>query len=156
MNSIILRICVIYFLTGFQLAFAGADKLCGYLDAYLKTIGPDKSSTIELHTSWGSNFIGESEEAFAAKRCIRDESPLAKNLCNYLMENSSTEFSGVNFKRFLMCLSPKTKIERDVSFEIAFVSLSWGTDERGSLIELSLKNDKKIGGMVLKLEAEGY
>jgi hypothetical protein len=132
------------------------DDLCPILTKYIDSIGVDQKTTIELHTSWGSNFNDDSDDVFAAKRCIRDESSSAKELCSYLMKNSSTEFAGINFKRFLSCLSPKSKIDINVYVNLASIELSYGNEDRGASIELSLEDDEKIGGMVLKMEAEGY
>ncbi|MFM9726304.1 hypothetical protein ACKI1L_37905, partial [Streptomyces scabiei] len=72
----------------------------------------------------------------AAKRCIHGDVPSAKKACEYLMNNTSTEFPGINFKRFLLCLSPKTQIEKDVQFSHAAVSLYFGSEDRGALLDL--------------------
>lgn len=150
------KFMIIFALMISQSVIAKEDDLCPYLHNFLQSIDIDKNATISLHTSWGSNFNDDTEDVFAAKRCVHNNVAAAKLLCDYLMPNSSTEFPGINFKRFLLCLSPKTKIDTSVQFSSGSVSLSYGTDDRGTLINLSLEEDKNIGGMVLKIEAEGY
>ncbi|WP_445427534.1 hypothetical protein [Alishewanella sp. HL-SH05] len=139
-----------------QSVIAGSDDLCPHLKEFLSSVGVDQSASIELHTSWGANFKDDDGDVMAAKRCIHGNAASAKKACEYLMKNASTEFAGVNFKRFLLCLSPSTKIENSVQFSHAAVSLSFGSEDRGALLDLSLEEDEHIGGMVLKLEAEGY
>ena len=72
------------------------------------------------------------------------------------MEHGAIEFSGTNFKNTLECLSPKTAIDALVQFEEASVSMTYGSDERGAIVDLSLKSNAEIDGMVLKIEAQGY
>ena len=139
-----------------QSVVAGSDDLCPHLKEFLNSVEVGQSASIELHTSWGANFKDNDEDVMAAKRCIHGDVPSAKKACEYLMNNTSTEFAGINFKRFLLCLSPNTQIENGVQFSHALVSLSFGSKDRGALLDLSLEEDEHIGGMVLKLEAEGY
>ena len=139
-----------------QAAIGEDDNLCRHLTRFAQSVAVNETAVIELHTSWGANFKDDPEEALTAKRCIHNNFPAGKAVCKYLMKNSSTEFSGINFKNILLCLDPKTKIDSDVYFNMASVSFSFGTDSRGALIELSLEKDENIGGMVLKLEADGY
>src|SRR5690606_16994973 len=105
---------------------AESDELCPKLTDFLSSISVDQAASIELHTSWGSNFSGvddDGEYVMAAKRCIHGDVPSAKKACEYLMSNTSPEFPGLNFKSFLLCLSPKTKIEKRVQFIHQAVSL---------------------------------
>lgn len=137
-------------------AVAEDDELCPYLTNFFNSVKVDQVTSIELHTSWGSNFKGHDEDVIAAKRCLHGDISSAKKACEYLMDNTSTEFAGVNFKRFLLCLSPKTNIATDIQFSHAVVSLYFGNDERGARLNLSLEEDDDIGGMVLRLKAKGY
>lgn len=138
-----------------QAALAGNDDLCPHLTDFVNSVRVDQVSSIELHTSWGANFKDD-EDVMAAKRCIHGDSPLAKKACEYLMKSASTEFAELNFKKVFLCLSPKTQIEKNVQFSHVAVSLTFGSEERGALLKLSLEKNERIGGMVLKLEAEGY
>jgi len=38
----------------------------------------------------------------------------------------------------------------------ASFSFSYGSDHRGALIDITLNEDKEIGGMAFRLEADGY
>lgn len=139
-----------------SVAAAVNDELCPYLENFLNSVEVEQTASIELHTSWGKNFKGETKDVMAAKRCIHAEMAAADDVCEYLMSNTSTEFAELNFRRFLKCLAPKTQIGNNIQFSHAVVSLSFGSEERGAYLELSLGYDKKIDGMVLKLDAEGY
>jgi len=139
-----------------QNAYSKEEKLCSAMDTFVESVGPDKSKSIEFHTAWGHNFKGVAEEAIFAKRCIHQDDESAKNVCKYLMEHGAIEFSGTNFKNTLECLSPKTTIDALVQFEDASVSMTYGTDERGAIVDLSLKSNAEIDGMVLKIEVQGY
>ena len=132
------------------------DELCSYLVNFLESVEVDQVASIELHTSWGKNFKGVLKDVTGAKRCMHNDIPTAKDVCGYILENTSTEFAGLNFKRFLKCLSPQTRIDDGIQFSHVAVSLYYGSEERGALLELTLEHDVQIDEMVLKLEAEGY
>lgn len=139
-----------------SVAAAVNDELCPYLENFLNSVEVEQTASIELHTSWGKNFKGETRDVMAAKRCVHADMATANDACDYLMRHTSTEFADLNFKRFLKCLAPKTQIDSDIQFSHAVVSLYFGSEERGAYLELSLGYDEQIDGMVLKLEAEGY
>jgi hypothetical protein len=72
------------------------------------------------------------------------------------MEYGSTEFTGADVKDAVSCLSRKTKFDRDLNLNEAFFSFSYGSDNRGALIDVSFKPDATVGGMAFRLVAEGY
>ena len=55
-----------------------------------------------------------------------------------------------------MCLSPKTRLDSGLSVSDVVISFTYGSDDRGSDITLEYSEDAQIGGMVLKLTADGY
>jgi hypothetical protein len=64
---------------------------------------------VRLMNDWGGLYCssGPDEVAIACKACNHDAYGPGKRLCGYLMENTSTEFSGLNFIRVLRCLSDR-------------------------------------------------
>jgi len=72
------------------------------------------------------------------------------------MKSSSTEFSGVNVQDAITCLSKKTRFAPLTQFNYGSFSFSYGSDNRGALIDVTLQKDEKIGGMAFRLAANGY
>ena len=139
-----------------QTAIAKSDPLCAPLRAFVDSVKPDETQTFEFHTSWGSNFKDSTESAIFAKRCNHFGYGPAELVCAYLMEHGATEFSDNNLKRAVMCLSPKTRLDSGLSVSDVVISFTYGSDDRGSDITLEYSEDAQIGGMVLKLTADGY
>ncbi len=96
------------------------------------------------------------EGTLAAKACERPDDPVAVKLCDYWVENSSTEFAGINAVRAIECLSPDTKFARPVSVHVISMQFSFGSPNRGSLVDITLQEDAEVGGMALRVEASGY
>ena len=138
------------------LARKRADALCAPLIAFAKSVAPDEERTLTFHTSWGGNFKDDPEPVIFAKRCIHHGYGPAMKVCSYLMEHGAVEFSDNNLKRAVMCLSPATRFDSRLSLGSASISLPYGTSERGSRINIDFAEDPKIGGMVLKIAADGY
>ncbi|QNH10992.1 hypothetical protein [Xanthomonas sp. SI] len=139
-----------------QTAIAKTDPLCAPLRAFVQSVKPDESKSFEFHTSWGGNFKDSAEPAIFAKRCNHFGYDPAQPLCAYLMEHGSIEFSDNNFKRAVMCLSSKTRLDSGLSVSEATISVSYGNDERGAHVSLEFAEDTQVGGMVLKVTADGY
>lgn len=135
---------------------AVAASLCGPLRKFVESVQPNDSRTVEFRTSWGEGFKDSEEPALAAKRCQHGGYEPAKAVCAYLMEYGATEFSGNNAKEALACLSRNTRFAPQMSLSAIALSFSYGTENRGSLIELTFAPDEHIGGMVLAIKADGY
>jgi hypothetical protein len=63
--------------------------------------------TVRLTTDWGGWFTEPDEageQPMYAKSCEHDDYEPGKALCAYLLENTSTEFAGINARRALRCL----------------------------------------------------
>jgi hypothetical protein len=137
-------------------ATAGTDLLCGPLREFVRSVQPGESKVLEFHTSWGGNFKDGSESAIFAKRCNHYGYGPAEAVCAYLMEHGAIEFSDSNLKRAVMCLSPKTRMGSGLSLNSAVISLTYGSPDRGSQVNLEFDEDPQVGGMVLRLAADGY
>jgi hypothetical protein len=139
-----------------QTAIAKTDPLCAPLRAFIESVQPDETRTFEFRTSWGGNFKDSTESAIFAKRCNHFGYSPAKPVCEYLMEHGAIEFSDNNLKRTVMCLSPKTRLEPGLSVSSITMFLSYGSDDRGSHVNLEFAEDSQVGGMVLRVAADGY
>jgi hypothetical protein len=72
------------------------------------------------------------------------------------MEHGAAEFSGNNVKDAVMCLSRKTHFADRLLLDGIELSLTYGTDDRGSNVEIKYAPDDQLGGMVLFITARGY
>jgi hypothetical protein len=132
------------------------DTLCAPLRKFVESVKPHESKTITFRTSWGAEFKDSEEPSLAEKRCQHDGYDPAKLVCADLMAHGSTEFAGVNARRAVSCLSRETRFAPRMSVHAIAVSFSYGTDDRGSLVDISLAEDEVVGGMALTITAEGY
>ncbi len=142
-------------------AKAATDPLCAPLRAFAASIGPQQKHELVFRTSWGGNFKDSPEglsrrEVFYAKRCESFRYKQAKRVCDVLMENASVEFSNFNAMRAIECLSPKTHFSEHTRFERGEFSLMYGNENRGANITVSFEEDQAVGGMALRIVADGY
>ena len=72
------------------------------------------------------------------------------------MENGSIEFSNTNAERVVRCLAPDTRWGKHVQFEQGSLSLRYGTNDRDSHVTVSYGEDTEMGGMILRVAADGY
>ncbi len=82
------------------------DPLCEEMATYANAGKVDAVHTVRLTTDWGGDFLksdAPDEQVFYAKSCEHDSEP-GRVLCAYLLENSSTEFAAINYRRALRCL----------------------------------------------------
>lgn len=137
-----------------------AQSLCTPLQEFVRSVKPGELREFTFHTSWGSDFKDSPESpsdlVMSAKRCIDHGYAPAKKVCEYLLEHGATEFAGNNVKDALTCLSPKTRFASMVGLHRGSFSLSFGTPNRGALIEMEFDEDQEIGGMAFKFSANGY
>lgn len=131
------------------------DALCGELEEFLASVRPDEQRTITLHTYWGAREEGD-RIVVGSKSCEHNDYEPGKKLCAYLMENSSTEFAGYNAKRVLACLAPRPGLPDDLRVNSGSFSTSYGSPDRGALVDVDLYPDKEPGGMTFRLAADGY
>ena len=132
------------------------DEFCRPLLDFARSVGPDEERSISFHTSWGRNFRNNPEPAIFAKQCVHDDYRQAKPVCTYLMEHGATEFAGRNAQRVIACLAPEARFGPDVELEEGAFRIGFGTPNRGSRITVKFSRDEQLGGMVLRIHAEGH
>ena len=138
---------------------AAADKgdpLCTPLREFVASVGPGQTRLLAFHTSWGKNFKTADEPALFAKDCLHHGYKPAKAACLALMEHGMVEFSNLNAQRAIVCLAPDVDFGEHAKLEVGSFSINYGNEERGSLVTLSYGEDAEMGGMVLRVAADGY
>jgi hypothetical protein len=133
-----------------------APEFCNILRAFVDSVRPNENREFKFRTSWGSNFKDTQEPAIFAKRCEHGGYGPAEKVCAYLMEYGSTEFTGANVKDAVSCLSPQTVFDRRLNLNEADFHFNYGSENRGSLIDVTFKADPVVGGMVFRLAADGH
>ena len=135
------------------------DGLCKPLRKFISSTRPNETHVLKFHTSWGANFKDEAKDddefVFWAKRCEHGDYDPAKAVCDYLMEYGMTEFSGNNAKAAISCLS-KSRFATGMQINAISISITVGTENRGSLVDVEFAEDTSVGGMVLSITADGY
>ncbi len=131
-------------------------EFCRVLRAFVVSVQPDETHEFTFRTSWGSNFKDVAEPANSAKRCEHGDYAPAQKVCAYLMAHGSTEFAGVDVKDGVSCLSARTKFDLRLNIEEADFSFSYGSENRGALIDVTFKEDAAVGGMAFRMVADGY
>ncbi len=142
-------------LTAYQPASA-ADGLCEPLRAFAASVNPGETKVLKFHTIFGSNFKDRDQQGFGAKRCDPAGYEPARAVCLYFMSFGDFQFPGYNAKLAIECLSKKTRFEVQVEVHAISVSLKYGTEDRGSLMNIVLQENNELGGMVLTIVAKGY
>jgi hypothetical protein len=132
-----------------------ADSLCKPLTEFIGSVKPDKTQALKFHTVWGGGFTGSDQDTMFEKACEHNEYGPAKGLCAFFMENGAVEFAGENAKSVISCLSRKAHFPSGILHGISY-SLTFGTDNRGSHVDIEYSQDKQLGGMVLSITAKGY
>ena len=131
------------------------DSLCDNLQAFLASVRPDEKRAITLYTFWGARE--ESDKiVMGSKHCEHSDYEPGKKLCDYLMDNSSTEFPGYNVKRVLSCFAPRPGLPKDLDINSGSFSTRYGSPNRGALVDIDLYPDKESDDMAFRLVADGY
>lgn len=66
------------------------------------------------------------------------------------------EFPGSIVKNALNCLSRGTRLAPALDLSEGAFFFTYGSDDRGALIDITLRKDEKMGGMALRFEVQGY
>ena len=74
----------------------------------------------------------------------------------FLMEYGPIEFSGNNAKNAVICLSRKTHFCDRLVLHRIELSLTYGSDDRGSNVDIKYAPDDETRGMALSITANGY
>jgi hypothetical protein len=75
-------------------AIAPADPVCGEIAKFANSATDDEPHTVELITDWGD----------FSKTCEHGGYAAGETLCDWLLENTSTEFAQLNFRHAYSCL----------------------------------------------------
>lgn len=128
---------------------------CDVLQEFATAAQRGEVKEVIFRTSWGRGF-NDSPEQFYEKRCHHPDDEASVKLCGYLVKHGSTEFTDVTVKAALTCLSPQTRLARDLKLKQGAFSFSVGTPGRGAWVEASFGDDPEVGGKVFRLQAKGY
>jgi hypothetical protein len=132
-----------------------ADAMCKPLREFIGSVKPRETHVLKFHTIWGGGFNGSDQDTMFEKSCEHNEYGPAKGLCAYLMESGAVEFAGENAKSVISCLSSKAHFASGMLHGISY-SLTFGTEDRGSNVDVEYSKDEQLGGMVLSITARGY
>lgn len=156
------RLCLVVLVIGFMpgsvLATARGvtDAGCAPLKAFVSSVKPDEKRVVLFRTSWFEPFKDEPNSSnLGGQRCEHGGYGPAKTFCDMFMKKSSTEFAGSNAVAVIQCLAPGVSFGR-LQLTTVDVFFSCGTDDRGQNIQLTLDKDEKTGGMLMRLEVDGY
>ena len=134
-----------------------ADALCSPLRRFVESVQPHETRLVQFHTEWGRNFKDSDKPALYARRCSHGDYEPAMTVCSFLMEYGATEFSEINVKRAIQCLSPKTRFGYWSSLDsIALTLEHHPKQDHGATVHITFGEDREIGGMVLTIGVEGY
>jgi hypothetical protein len=84
----------------------GPDDMCRQIADFANASQDGALHEVRLITDWGGTTCSTPDEpAMYCKACRHDAYSPGKKLCDYLMENTATEFAEVNLARALSCLN---------------------------------------------------
>jgi len=79
-----------------------SDELCRQIARFANYSPTGAPRTVRLTTDWGGVF--SSTNVMAEKACLHGADKAGKALCAYLLNDTSTEFAAVNYRRALTCI----------------------------------------------------
>lgn len=136
-----------------------APEFCRVLRAFVESVQPNETREFTFRTSWGSDFNDAQDPGafvFGSKRCEHGNDEPGEKVCAYLMEHGLMEFTEVNVKDAVSCLSRRTRFDPRLSLNEASFHFGYGSENRGALIDITFKADSVVGGMAFTLVANGY
>lgn len=107
MTRTIATVCLAAILASCATAQKEPDELCPTIAAFANAPSDGGNHTVRLTTDWGGLFAepnGAGEQPMYAKSCEHNGYEPGRTLCAYLLENTSTEFAGINARRALRCI----------------------------------------------------
>jgi hypothetical protein len=136
-------------------ARADPDALCDELTRFANASSAG-SRTVQLTTDWSMRPDPDdpTQIVWGTKSCKHDNVHASRDLCQYLLENTSTEFAELNYRRALRCLGahipeslavnarlPRSRTSRKI-FGVRIsrkltVSFTQGSADSLSLLEIS-------------------
>lgn len=141
------------------LAFPKADasappSLCKALRGFIESVQRHEERGFAFHLSLAGKPEGDSG-AINTKRCGHDGYESTVRLCDYLTQHGSPELNSASVKDAISCLS-ETKFAPSFRPNGWNLSFNYGTEHRGALIEVTFEEGPEVGGVALRLEADGY
>ena len=139
-------------------AIGAPDALCAPLRKFVASVGPGGHREIVFRTSWGGGFSDDpdTKRSISSSRCEHQNYTAAKRVCDVIIKDASVEFGNVNAMRAVVCISPDIHFPRFMEFDHGAFSLNYGNANRGANVSVSFEEDSKIGGMALRIVADGY
>jgi hypothetical protein len=138
-----------------QAASQPKDALCKELTAFLSSVNPDEKHSITLYTFWGARKDGD-KIVIASSRCEHGSYEPGTKLCAYLAANTSREFPGHTVSRTLNCLVPDLGLPKELEIHSGSFSSSFGSPDRGALIDIELSPKQDSDEMAFTITADGY
>ena len=83
------------------------DPMCPAIAAFANASVGAGVHSVQLTTDWGGVYTKSEdpgEQLMAAKGCEHGGYEPGRVLCEYLLDGTSTEFSGMNYRRALRCI----------------------------------------------------
>lgn len=155
MKSFALILFPLIQVAGCQVLSGDADPLCEPLKAFAASAEPGTAREFVFNTAWGGGFKGRQDSLYE-KQCVHDGHAPTKAVCNYLMQYGAVEFAGNNVERAVSCLSPDTRFAENMNLGKAQFHFSYGTEDRGAIIDISFDEDTALNAMALRVTADGY
>lgn len=83
--------------------------LCAHMAAFANAAANDGTHKVRFTTDWGAMWEPEGPDGQQkyAKACEHEAYAPAETLCDYLMDNTSTEFMGSNARRAFRCMGTR-------------------------------------------------
>lgn len=153
--------CVLAFSSGAVPIHANArpvaDQLCAPLKAFVASVNPGKTQTLEFETAWFTHLTGPADRGVIGKSCNHHGYAPARVACISLLKYGSTEFAGLNAMRVIMCLSPSTRFAPFVQLDQIVLGFSYGSSDRGQNVSVELEKAAAVNEpRIMKIEVDGY
>lgn len=149
--SMLQKILPLLFLAALNTAIAAEDDLCAQLKIFASK-SSEQNSEVRLKTFWGVRKFND-QLIWGEKQCKNDENPSSKQLCDFLLKHSSTEFPEMNFRRVLKCLQGKDPFDKNTSIKISDIELTFyevPSFDPNVVIDLSLLRKDETTEMRIK------
>ena len=98
---------VLFLLSGCASLATKPDQMCTEIAIFANESDGNAAHSVRLTTAWGGTFVKDRDVIFS-KRCEHGGFAPGMRLCQYLMQNTSTEFAVYNFRRALSCLDAES------------------------------------------------
>jgi len=135
------------------------DGMCPAIAAFANASDASLRS-VRLTTDWGGVYTRSDDPThfvMAAKGCAHDGFEPGKALCAYLLEETSTEFPAVNYRRALRCLGRRVSglsPTDDNKLPPSAMSRHVSDVRRGVTVKIELLNGTETTPRILEISAQ--